>query len=285
MKASIIASTFAVVASALTSKVTRYTYITIDLNGDKIGDASSSYVPHTLLRMARNGSYAFNVSNSSNLSSSSRYSSYLPASVVISTVEGSDAYSVPSPSPPPPLIHSPDSFSSWYSAPTDYAEEESMSMVTQESEASYHPDPDQDLHIVDYPGFQEDFKREIRAAHNQKRALHGASPLFWSFDLETEAEAYAVKYQCGDDLVHPGSQKGENLAYGYESATATVEAWYSEGVNYDYSTANVFDHFTQVIWKSSKHLGCAYKDCGGLYVICLYDPAGNVVGQGPQNLS
>ena len=60
------------------------------------------------------------------------------------------------------------------------------------------------------------------------------------------------------------------------------KAWYDEGETYDYSTANEYNHFTQVVWKGSKKVGCAYKDCRstgwGLYIVCEYDPAGNIIG-------
>lgn len=50
-------------------------------------------------------------------------------------------------------------------------------------------------------------------------------------------------------------------------------------------------HFTQLVWKSTRQVGCARVDCGynpnddnnstrakGWYVVCEYTPAGNVVG-------
>lgn len=135
-------------------------------------------------------------------------------------------------------------------------------------------------------GADASFAKSILDAHNKKRALHSASDLSWDTTCYKYAQNYAEKYTCGSSLVHSGGPYGENLAEGYSDGVAAFNAWYSEGNNYDYSTANVFDHFTQIIWKSTTKLGCAYKDCGsGWYVICSYDPAGNVVGYGPQNLS
>lgn len=130
------------------------------------------------------------------------------------------------------------------------------------------------------------FESEILAEHNAKRALHGVSALTWDSTLEAYAQAYADKYDCSGTLTHSGGPYGENLALGY-TVTGAVDAWYAEGDNYDYSACNVYDHFTQVIWKSTTKVGCGYKTCGdywGTYIICSYDPAGNYVGECSSNV-
>lgn len=135
----------------------------------------------------------------------------------------------------------------------------------------------------------DDFQQEILDAHNEKRALHSADDLVWDNTLYEYASDYASSYDCSGSLTHSGGEYGENLAVGYKSGTAAVEAWYSEGEDYDYSSSSSFDHFTQIIWKSTTKLGCAKVDCSsnnwGLYIICSYDPAGNVVGAGKANLA
>lgn len=139
---------------------------------------------------------------------------------------------------------------------------------------------------IDSSGVDSSFATAILDAHNAKRALHSADDLSWSSTLYSYAQSYADDYTCGGTLVHSGGKYGENLAVGYASAASAVEAWYSEGSDYDYSALNVLDHFTEVIWKSVTELGCAYKTCGsGLYVICEYNPAGNVIGEESANLS
>lgn len=71
---------------------------------------------------------------------------------------------------------------------------------------------------------------------------------------------------------------------------------------YDFSKPTGFSeetgHFTQLVWKGTREVGCAAVDCGltdpdgekgedgdvgwkraqGWYVVCEYGPAGNVVG-------
>ncbi|QBM89668.1 putative conserved protein YkwD, contains CAP (CSP/antigen 5/PR1) domain [Metschnikowia aff. pulcherrima] len=157
------------------------------------------------------------------------------------------------------------------------------------SSATSAPSSESDSGIyseISSSGVDASFAKAILDAHNTKRKAHSAPNLSWSSTLFSYAQNYADSYACGASLVHSGGKYGENLASGYSSGVAALEAWYSEGDNYDYSAANVFDHFTQVIWKSTTALGCAYKSCGGgLYIICSYDPAGNFGGEGPQNLS
>lgn len=130
------------------------------------------------------------------------------------------------------------------------------------------------------------FEKDILDAHNSRRSKHSAPALSWSDELASYAQNMADKYTCGSSLQHSGGKYGENLAVGYGGGEATVKAWYDEGEGYDYSSATTFNHFTQVIWKSSTELGCAKKDCNGSpYVVCEYSPAGNMVGLGKKNLS
>ncbi|KAG7727010.1 hypothetical protein KL933_002719 [Ogataea haglerorum] len=126
-----------------------------------------------------------------------------------------------------------------------------------------------------------DFQEAILKEHNDKRALHGVEALTWDDILAQYAQNYADQYDCSGVLTHSGGKYGENLALGY-STTGTVDAWYNEGQNYNYgSGCSVYDHFTQVIWKSTTKVGCGYKYCNdywGTYIVCSYDPAGNVIG-------
>ncbi|CAH6720233.1 protein Pry1p [[Candida] jaroonii] len=137
-------------------------------------------------------------------------------------------------------------------------------------------------------GVDKSFAKAILDAHNEKRAEHSAPALEWDDELYQYAANYASSYSCSGSLSHSGGKYGENLAVGYANGPAAVQAWYDEGKNYDYSSASSFDHFTQVIWKSTTKLGCAYKDCSsnnwGKYIICSYDPAGNMIGSGKSNL-
>lgn len=58
-----------------------------------------------------------------------------------------------------------------------------------------------------------------------------------------------------------------------------------------YSVNNPYNalHFTQVVWKSSKQIGCAWSEAkcpnGWYYFFCEYSPPGNVEGEFAQNVS
>lgn len=130
------------------------------------------------------------------------------------------------------------------------------------------------------------FASAILAEHNAKRALHDTPALTWNQTLADYAADYAAStFDCDNvALVHSGGPYGENLAAGYVGGAAPVDAWYNEISSYDYSNpgySSATGHFTQVIWKSTTQLGCAYVTCDNAwrqYTICEYSPAGNVVG-------
>ena len=68
------------------------------------------------------------------------------------------------------------------------------------------------------------------------------------------------------DFTHSGGPYGENIAEGYANATATIEAWGNEGVDYDYSAGEFSEstgHFTQLVWKTTRTVGCGREFCNG----------------------
>lgn len=129
------------------------------------------------------------------------------------------------------------------------------------------------------------FSQDILYEHNVKRQLHGVPPLTWSTDLAQYAQAYADSYTCPSNgtLTHSGGPFGENLASGFSSAFATVDAWYDEISLYNFAAPGFSEatgHFSQVVWRDTTQVGCAYHACDTAYhtyVICSYSPAGNVI--------
>lgn len=173
-------------------------------------------------------------------------------------------------------------------APASSASSSSSSSAAPSSSASSGSDGGIYADIDKSQGIDKDFAKSILDAHNDKRAKHSAKDLSWSKDLYDYASNYASKYSCSGSLQHSGGKYGENLAVGYKTGPDAVNAWYDEGKSYNYGSASLFDHFTQVIWKGTSQVGCAYKDCSsenwGKYIICSYNPAGNMIGTGSQNL-
>ena len=133
-----------------------------------------------------------------------------------------------------------------------------------------------------------EFADNILKAHNKYRSDHDAKALVWDNDAYEYAQNNADNYDCSGVLTHTHGQFGENLAAGFSDGPAAVKAWYVEGDLYNYQSANTYNHFTQVVWKSTSKVGCAYKDCSsqgwGLYVVCEYDPPGNVIGHSRANV-
>jgi len=128
-------------------------------------------------------------------------------------------------------------------------------------------------------------KQDALATHNQLRRLHQVPNLEWDETLANYAQRYATK--CV--FKHSSSPYGENLASGYPSVNAAINAWYAENKNYSYMWPGFSyktGHFTQVVWKSTKRLGCAFVFCNGkngtpgYYLVCEYAPHGNVTNAG-----
>ncbi|KAK5937199.1 hypothetical protein PMZ80_010499 [Knufia obscura] len=93
---------------------------------------------------------------------------------------------------------------------------------------------------------------------------------------------------------------GENLfGFGGTNSDSTdfiaktgegIDSWYSEVGSYDPNTESGAGHFTQLVWKSTTKLGCAWGgkcDAGGIeyFFYCEYDPAGNMGGVYAENVS
>lgn len=142
------------------------------------------------------------------------------------------------------------------------------------------------------------FEQTMLDMHNADRAKHSASPLTWSPTLASAAASWA----SGCKWQHtPNNPYGQNIAAGTASnfgAKDSCTMWYDEISQYNFAKGLYSDatgHFTQMVWKGSKKLGCAIQECSasqmGLgssgsakYVVCNYDPPGNVIGQFLQNV-
>ena len=70
----------------------------------------------------------------------------------------------------------------------------------------------------------------LLSVHNRLRAAHHAPNLTWDKTLAHYAARHASKCK----FRHSSSPYGENLAAGYSSASAAVNAWYAERTQYSY---------------------------------------------------
>lgn len=75
---------------------------------------------------------------------------------------------------------------------------------------------------------------------------------------------------------------------GYPDYASCITAWADEESSYSYASpgfSHATGHFTQVAWASTARVGCGKRSCAnGALIVCHYAPAGNVIGQFPQNV-
>jgi hypothetical protein len=148
----------------------------------------------------------------------------------------------------------------------------------------------------------------ITRAHNVVRAMTSPCtplpPLQWDPQLAATAAAWVA--MCRDQDAPAGlidhnpnrSQGapyyvGENVfgaggAPGAGTAQQAVKLWADEGAKYNYAnnTCNgVCGHYTQIVWRDTRKIGCAIGDCPNLQfrtsLVCDYGPGGNIGGQRP----
>ncbi len=138
---------------------------------------------------------------------------------------------------------------------------------------------------------------QLLTSHNRARAEVGLAPLAWSNALAVYAQKWADHIASTSGLMehrpHSGRWKqehGENLfmgTAGYYGVADAVMAWEKEKIEYDGGAVDRYNvhacgHYTQLIWRNTKRIGCAKVRCAGdVIVVCNYDPPGNVLGQTP----
>ena len=142
------------------------------------------------------------------------------------------------------------------------------------------------------------FYTELVNRHNTLRSKHGAQALTKLKALADLAQVTANNCRDQQTLIHSSDYYnnqpvGQNLYMSGGSAptgTSVSNSWYSENVNYNYNTGKpkqtgqVIGHFTQLVWKNSKQIGCAlatgpWGSYDGYFVCCNYFPAGNYNNQ------
>ncbi|CAK8530397.1 unnamed protein product [Lathyrus sativus] len=135
-------------------------------------------------------------------------------------------------------------------------------------------------------------------AHNAARSIIDTNVripnIVWDNNIAVFAQNYANRRKdC--KLIPSGSggrygeYPGENIAVskGNMTGVEAVKLWVDEKSNYDYNSNSCVGgeclHYTQVVWKHSKRVGCGKVKCdnGGTFITCNYDPPGNIVGQLP----
>ena len=131
--------------------------------------------------------------------------------------------------------------------------------------------------------------REMLTTHNIVRSRLGVAPLVWSDELAKMAQRWADALISTGDFAHRGDRRyGENLyeiSGGSATSSAVVSAWTAEMKDYNPGTNTCSarcGHFTQVIWRDTKAVGCGVaRDTRREVWVCNYDPEGNIIGERP----
>ncbi|KAJ7591670.1 CAP domain-containing protein [Mycena floridula] len=131
-------------------------------------------------------------------------------------------------------------------------------------------------------------------AHNEIRQAHDAVDLTWSDTLAEKADLWASNCVWSNtNGVLLNEPYGENMvaASGHISIEQAVNAFTQDENQYN-PNKPVYNHFTQVVWKSTTEVGCAVSQCSNIfqdsnaatYIVCLYNPPGNIIGQTSDNV-
>ncbi|KAM5559969.1 SH3 domain-containing protein C23A1.17-like [Rosa sericea] len=141
-----------------------------------------------------------------------------------------------------------------------------------------------------YIASQQVTAQDFLQAHNEVRAMFNEPMLTWDDKLADYAHQWAEKTsalgKC-EERYHSYGPYGENLFWGwswndYFSPRDAVMMWTDEKNDFDVKSlkctpGKMCGHFTQVMWRNSKRVGCSRIKCaqGGVLMICNYDPPGN----------
>ncbi|KAJ3026683.1 hypothetical protein HDV00_011694 [Rhizophlyctis rosea] len=137
-----------------------------------------------------------------------------------------------------------------------------------------------------------DLHNKARQAVNKQYGSNMPN-LTWSDSLASKACACAQTNADKDQLKH--CSVGENLWKSNKhidstrAITGSLYSWVNEEKPYydagedisrDMATLERYGHYTQVVWKDTKQVGCCIRQGAyGTVVDCRYNPVGNYVGE------
>ncbi|XP_074602059.1 Golgi-associated plant pathogenesis-related protein 1-like isoform X2 [Brevipalpus obovatus] len=145
-------------------------------------------------------------------------------------------------------------------------------------------------------GNDANWENKVLQKHNEFRASHGAQALSLDPKLSQLAQEWADKLGAKSSVAlehRPNNEHGENIFWSSvqnADVEKAVQDWYKEKSEYDPNNPDAnfakTGHFTQVVWKASQKMGCGKSSVKtGTFIVCNYDPAGNVKGQYKENVT
>lgn len=127
---------------------------------------------------------------------------------------------------------------------------------------------------------------------NIVRCIHGSPPLAWSEAMAKSAQEWAdrgkYEHSASYSIPAPAGPAGENLAWGHRSRLDANRGWYSEWKDCETLPgcergldAQV-GHFTAMIWKGAKEMGCGQAEVQGrMMYVCRYRAGDRKSGDTP----
>ncbi len=136
------------------------------------------------------------------------------------------------------------------------------------------------------------FEDIVLAIHNEERRAVGTAPLRWSPSLARDAQGWARRLAASGAFSHDASNQteGENLWMGTRGAYRIedmVSGWAKEKTTLRrlrswQDNFHHVGHYTQMIWAGTSAVGCAVASSARYeYLVCRYDPPGNVWNESP----
>lgn len=145
--------------------------------------------------------------------------------------------------------------------------------------------------LLSPPAAASSIEQQMLDAQNAVRARVGVPPLTWSAKLASPAQEWAdLLVKEGSFRHRPDSPWGQNLyaVMGTEFLPQQiVNGWAAEAKDFDLATNKCKEdrmcgHYTQIVWRSTKQVGCAVARGGNREVwVCEYSPRGNYAGMRP----
>jgi len=131
-------------------------------------------------------------------------------------------------------------------------------------------------------------KQAFLSSHNVVRCMHGSPDVVWSDAVANSANSYAsslknLVHSNSYDILPPAGPAGENLYWSSSPSTPSdvLASWYNEVKACQGGPTGFTDgcytgrdgqqtgHFTALIWKGVKEIGCAWSDDSKI-ALCRY---------------
>ncbi len=141
----------------------------------------------------------------------------------------------------------------------------------------------------------EEIKEALQFLNSKIRAEVNVPPLEWDCKLALSSQKWAEVLAEKGYLEHSKQRiVGENLYMYYSSygkipyLKEAIESWYSEKKNFVYGKkywckeGTICGHYTQLVWKETKKIGCGRAEKNNkVFIVCRFIPAGNFIGEQP----